>query len=375
MTLRQQPLRLLADDLTGALDSAAAFASGSEPVAVRWRGAVPQSGAIAIDSRTREASADQARAAVSSIAPPLFAAGAGLAFKKIDSLLRGQEAVEIAAILPLVQPTHCIIAPAFPAQRRITRDGRQYVREAGGDRAVLADLTADLERAGHHVAKIRAGGAVPTNISLWDVEDDCDLDTIVSAAAHLDRVLWVGSAGLASALARVTRPSINEGEIPLPRPLLGLVGSEHDIIRGQLAQLGAVHMLLDRNSRSSDGTIARRLATDGAVFASVDLPVGMSRRDAAAAIESRFADLLATLDSPGTLFAAGGETLRGLCEALGADRLEVTGEMRPGVPRSILRGGRWDGVAVVSKSGAFGGPDLLKQLVAASPANNAGAAA
>ena len=52
MTMCRQPLRLLADDLTGALDAAAAFASPSEPVAVCWRGEVPGAGAIALDSRT-----------------------------------------------------------------------------------------------------------------------------------------------------------------------------------------------------------------------------------------------------------------------------------------------------------------------------------
>ena len=147
-------------------------------------------------------------------------------------------------------------------------------------------------------------------------------------------------------------------------------------MRAQLRQLGPLHLLLDASGVAGHDALASRLAADGAVFASIDLPAGTSRRDAAAAIESRFADLLARLPRPGTLVAAGGETLRGLCEALRADRLDVTGEMMPGVPRSILRGGRWDGITVVSKSGAFGGPDLLKQLVAAaSPAAFAGAAA
>ncbi|CAH1662228.1 putative D-threonate kinase [Hyphomicrobiales bacterium] len=374
MDLRRQPLRLLADDLTGALDSAAAFASSAAPVAVRWHGAVPGAGAIAIDSRTREASADEAGITVSGIASVLFASGAGLAFKKIDSLLRGQEAAEMAAILNLVQPAYCIVAPAFPAQRRITRSGRQYVREAGSDRAVLANLAGDLERAGHHVTKIRAGEPVPVGISLWDAETDGDLDAIVAAAAELDAVLWVGSAGLAASLARAAHAGDDQAGTPLPRPVLGLVGSEHDVIRGQLAQLGPIHMLLDHAKSQTDSEVARRLVSDGAVFASVDLPAGISRRQAAVKIEARFADLLATLERPGTLVAAGGETLRGLCEALGAERLDVIGEIMPGVPRSILRGGRWDGISVVSKSGAFGGPDLLKLLVAEKPAALAGVA-
>jgi len=33
------------------------------------------------------------------------------------------------------------------------------------------------------------------------------------------------------------------------------------------------------------------------------------------------------------------------------------------VPASVMRGGRWDGVRVVSKSGAFGDPGLLARLL------------
>ena len=67
---------------------------------------------------------------------------------------------------------------------------------------------------------------------------------------------------------------------------------------------------------------------------------------------------------PGTLVAAGGETLRAICRGLGAHALETTGLVAPGVPRSAMRGGRWDGVAVVSKSGAFGADTLWRDLLA-----------
>ena len=51
--------------------------------------------------------------------------------------------------------------------------------------------------------------------------------------------------------------------------------------------------------------------------------------------------------------------------SLGAASLEVQGRILPGLPRSVLRGGLWDGVTVVSKSGAFGPPHLLRDLLAA----------
>jgi uncharacterized protein YgbK (DUF1537 family) len=52
-----------------------------------------------------------------------------------------------------------------------------------------------------------------------------------------------------------------------------------------------------------------------------------------------------------------------LCLALGARGLQVEGEVLPGLPASRFMGGGWDGVRVVSKSGGFGDPDLLRRLL------------
>ena len=53
-------LRLLADDLTGALDSAVFFATLAAPIAVTWRPCVT-GGSVAIDTGTHELDAAAAR--------------------------------------------------------------------------------------------------------------------------------------------------------------------------------------------------------------------------------------------------------------------------------------------------------------------------
>jgi len=373
MAMRQQPLRLLADDLTGALDSAAAFASPSQPIPVCWRGKVPARGAIAIDSRSREASPEHAQALVRKIAPALWPPGAGLAFKKVDSLLRGQEATELAAVLDLLRPTHCIIAPAFPAQQRTTRAGRQYAYSGDSCHIAPVDIAAELARAGHYVTLVKPGEGLPPGVSLWDAESDADLDAVVAAAGDQE-ILWVGAGGLAAALARAAGLERPARSASLLYPVLGLIGSEHTVTRAQLTRLGPSHRQLE-SANTEHGEIRRRLAERGVVFVTVDVPRGTERPTAAAHIEQIFAALLASLDRPGTIVVAGGETLRGICDALGADRLEVTGDIVPGVPHSTMRGGQWDALAVVSKSGAFGGPDLLAELVQGGPHAGAGAAA
>ncbi|WP_419539142.1 nucleotide-binding domain containing protein [Methylobacterium radiotolerans] len=98
-------------------------------------------------------------------------------------------------------------------------------------------------------------------------------------------------------------------------------------------------------------------------MASLALPAGTAREDAAAHIAGTFAGVIDRIPRPGTLLVAGGETLKALCLALGVARLDVTGQITPGLPRSTLRGGRWDGLPVVSKSGAFGTEGVWRDLL------------
>ena len=125
-------LRLIADDLTGALDTAAELAGLVGPVHVFWHGALPPElpDNAALDSGTRELDPAPAAALVTALAPAL--AGAGLAYKKVDSLMRGPTLAEAAACFRAGGWTQAVLAPAFPYQGRVTRGGVQHVRDLHG---------------------------------------------------------------------------------------------------------------------------------------------------------------------------------------------------------------------------------------------------
>jgi uncharacterized protein YgbK (DUF1537 family) len=349
-------LRILADDLTGALDSASRFVPLVGTVPVTWRtDALPPTAAI--DAGTRDHDAATAVATMQRLAPLL--AGADIAFKKIDSLLRGHVAMELAACMQHFD--HCVLAPAFPFQGRITRGGRQLARDGAGWRDTGVDLPAEL-------------AALGLTIAMQDATTDDDLDAIVVGGRALPgRVLWCGTGGLAGALAGsrgVACPS-------LPRPILALIGSDHSVSAQQLAATGErLHRIvaLGPNDSASDplqrdAIGASRIAAlhralqSGAAAVCVALPDGTPRADATHQIRHCFTAVLAAVPRPGTLVVAGGETLRQLCDALGVVALDVDGEVVPGVPTSILRGGAWDGQRIVSKSGAFGDAGFLAQLL------------
>ena len=101
------------------------------------------------------------------------------------------------------------------------------------------------------------------------------------------------------------------------------------------------------------------------VFALVRLtpPGAKSRTQAARHFAEEIARLSRSIGKPATLIIAGGETLKAQCLAVQARALRVLGRLEPGVPKSVIQGGAWAGVDVISKSGAFGPSGLWRNLL------------
>ncbi|MCL4744261.1 MAG: hypothetical protein KJZ83_02485 [Burkholderiaceae bacterium] len=367
---------IMADDLTGALDSAAQFADSAQPLFVRWSGwreGDPGAAGLAIDTNTRDRPPGEASATVADMA--VFLGDARLAFKKIDSLLRGHVVAEIAACLRTGRFTRCIVAPAFPYQGRVTVGGRQYVvdRSSGELGAPVGpNLARGFARAGLSTGVVPRGAALEANsepVLVCDATDDCDLLTVAAAGGRLpERVLWCGTAGLAAALAggAAPRPDLVDG------PTLAVIGSPHPVSRSQVAHvarerpeivvhLGAGVQVATRAIRELLERFGRAVLTLPPIVAGTDAEVQ-------AYVAAALTEVVTRIWRPYRLIAAGGATLTTICAAIAADSLEVLGQLVPGVPVSIARGGPWDGVQVISKSGAFGAPSLLGYLLDGSAA-------
>ncbi|MBE7203940.1 MAG: Hrp-dependent type III effector protein [Parafilimonas terrae] len=351
-------LRLIADDLTGTLDTAAGLTGLCGTVPVAWPEILPAraSGSLAIDSGTRERGAEEAVRIMHSLSSRLD--GADIAFKKLDSLMRGPWAAELAATVKAGGWRRCIVAPAFPYQGRVTVGGRQQVRRGEDWVPVSADIAQILREAGLPARRAAVADGPVEGVAIYDAATDEDLAAIAALPAD-GSVLWCGSGGLAATLAGGTKPPC-DGR--LEGPVLGLFGSDREETGAQLAACGPVQLVLTHGAPHRD-LILDRLSRDGAVMASLDLPSGTAREAAARQIAEVFATLINDLPRPGSLLVAGGETLKALCLALSVECLDVTGQIAPGLPRSMLRGGRWDGLPVVSKSGAFGTSGIWRDLL------------
>ena len=348
-------LRLIADDLTGALDTAAQFTGriGPLPVLLDRMTAAPEA-SYALNLSCRDG---DERTAVACTRDSLGCySGADVAFKKIDSLLRGHWAAELAEIVKSGRFRRIVLAPAVPAQGRLTRDGLQMLSQPSGGRSLIKDVAAELER--HGVSSRGADG----DVLLLDAESDADLDAIAQRYANEPATLWCGAAGLARALAQESPRAAR----PLHQPHLVIVGSRHPVTLRQVEVFRAAHPDWSAPMGAEPSFIGRVLTTLEAVGCCVvlpDLPPGLTEMEAAEPIALGLELLSGRLPRLGGLTVVGGETFAALCRVLKATRLSVDGEFLHGVPASRMESGLWSGTFCASKSGAFGEPDwLLKHL-------------
>jgi uncharacterized protein YgbK (DUF1537 family) len=353
-------LRIVADDLTGALDTAAPLAALAGPLPVFWRPDQVPAGAtsFALDTESRD---------VPPAAPGWLdaLAGADLAYKKIDSQLRGSTASEIAACLSGGHFASALIAPAFPAQQRITRGGCQYWRAGPALpwQPVPGDLPGALRASGVDLHLARSAAEVGSGgFFLCDAESEDDLRALAAAGRRLSApLLWVGSAGLARALAGA--PPVSALPVLEP-PLWMIIGSHHPVTVAQIAALeGRAPELVVEVSPGGDLEPAiERISDRDRVAIVMAVPDGTGAERAGPFFERTLRTLADRLPAPRSLVVSGGATLHRLVSVLGTAALLVDSEALPGVPCSQLQGGEWHGAVFISKSGGFGEPRLLIRL-------------
>src|SRR5581483_5716599 len=354
-------IRIVADDLTGALDSAVQFTARAGPIPVFLRAPPAAEGNGALDTASRERPLAEAieRASLGAA----FLAGADIAFRKIDSQMRGHWPAELKATLDSGFAS-CVLAPAYPAQGRVTRSGRQWLRGPSRElRPLGPDIQAALAEAGIGRPAFRGTQAAGAGVvRVFDAESDGDLRQVVAEARAMPKpVLWCGSAGLAAALGGGAR------RIDLSdAPSLAIVGSHHPASLAQVER--ALAGLPPRanvavTAEGDYGTgIETALGAHGVALVTFPFAGVTEPAAAAAEIRRRLARMIAALRPPPLLFATGGETLRAIGEIIGATSFVVDGEIEPGVPVSTIGGGAWAGVRVISKSGGFGDEAFLARL-------------
>ncbi|VBB07687.1 Hypothetical protein LUCI_2952 [Lucifera butyrica] len=410
-------MAVIADDLTGANDTAVQFAKFGITScvlldAIGQNGLSDSADVLVLDTDSRAATPAVAYDKVQRVCQTLQAAGVRKVYKKVDSTLRGNLGAEIEAAADIFQPELIVIAPAFPGNNRITigsyhllnqmpvswteiaEDPKSPVRESRLPELLKQQTKCKvgfipLPVVTEGITAIQAAIATRLNLGekwlVFDAVTDDNLRQIAAAAMVYNRVLWVGSAGLAERLPELYgwQSDSKSHNTPVGGPVLIVAGSVSRITRKQieiflqqsatrLIEVNASAVLNDWYKEvercvltvnelfmaGNDVVIASAVAAD-AVDSAVTAGgrFGLDKNEISnriAVVLGHIAFELAKKIQLAGMVLTGGDTAVNVCRALGAGSLEILAEVVPGIPIGRLNGGPFSGMRVVTKAGAFG---------------------
>ena len=417
-------LAVIADDLTGANDTALQFARQGMHAFVQLgiEDGFPGDGeVVVVDTDSRELACGEAYRRMHAICRSLRESKPSCIYKKIDSTLRGNWGAEVAAADDALAPSLVVIAPAYPAQGRTTVDGVHLLHGVPIERTEIghvpktpvheSDLPAMLAqqapgksvtvlplqtlRAGEEEARKRMAEALAEG-RRWivsDIAEDADFARLLAALRGKGNILWVGSAGLAGSLASFYGW---KGSEPKPMPVrdgsvLVFAGSVSHTTQRQIRtlnemcgvrtlRLSARHILEDEGAAAADAKAIESLVAAGedVLLASAESDAdvaeavrigrthGLSGRAVSERVAAHIAAIAKRLDFAGVagIVATGGDTAVHICRAMGVQQIEVLREVEPGVPLGRIEGAR-EPLCIVTKAGAFGSPRAFVHALAA----------
>ena len=430
MMINSNTTCIIADDLTGANDTALQFSlkgancqilledTSSEPLNMKgtqvW----------AISTETRNLDADLAvHKVVDATNRFKEMICADYYFKKIDSTLRGNIAVEVLAVLETLGMDVAIMVPAFPQEGRVTIGGYHLLKgvpiertemardphspifeshiptlmayQLGEERADLigaVELKTVMKGAGPIIKSLKELIESGKKIIVMDAVSTVDIEQIILAMSKLEyNILPVGAAALAHELceywyADSELQHINKTIPVLPKLIVS--GSATNITAKQIEKLEQSDEFDDNtlfvklDLKTIVGGVQEELVTrvvqnlgannivvvhtsdllkdfDG--FSEDSLNAELTKSGLANAITEFLAELTRRVleVKDAILISLGGETSYKCCRAIGASQLQLIVEVAPAIALCLDHEAHW----IVTKSGNLGGVNMLIDIL------------
>jgi uncharacterized protein YgbK (DUF1537 family) len=413
---------ILADDLTGANDTAIQFVKRGLRSLVAACGNPPDSrelaeyDVISINTDSRGMTGDEAYNTVRRVLER-FEPSKYLIYKKTDSVLRGNPGRELAAVMDALGVSLAVAAPSFPANRAVLEKGMLYSGGGSGGKDAVRIFASGTGRRTENIPldQARSGAAAlalclnarnKSGVSVFvvDAVTDEDLRLVYEASTLLEKPhVLAGSAGLANQLAASFTGGAGEaaGEGSRPgtpgfaksdAPVLVIAGTRQGETAAQIQALSrAMNIPVIRFNVSlleeggdaltaayneaagliQSGAKACVIAVDsmfGGEAPAGGLVSDFAEGDAAAAAISGALGLLTRRLCGEFDFAAlvstGGDTSLAVCRSLEINGIEPLAEICPGIPLGRIAGGAYTGRLIVTKSGRFGDSGALAEICA-----------
>ena len=406
---------VIADDYTGSNDCGVQLKNrGLSAVTVLSKGYLNDIygyDVIVMDSETRSMTKENSCKAIKEIGTNIKGLmGSNIVFKKIDSTLRGYIGIEIEALDNVLNPELIVFAPAYPKNNRTTVHGIHYFNGVPIDKTELSkdpknpivtsnikkilETDSDLNFLHVQLESIR-NNEIHTILNQsnsrcfsFDGEVDGDLDIIVKQVLSLNKkVLWVGSAGLIDSIINMLSPVAERYN-----PVLAVVGSinstsaaqaqeamEDEKVFGLKIDIESVILSPEKEKNriltetimhmdaGSDVLLATALESDQVVTAScLSKSLGLTLNE----ISSKIADFMGSavyeilrFRRISGMFLTGGDTAINVINKLSAKGSVLVREIELGVPLVSLFGGPYEGLPIITKAGAFGKLDTIKNSI------------
>ncbi len=326
-----------------------------------------------------------------------------LIYKKIDSTLRGNVGKEIDAVLDTGCADIAVLVPALPKMGRVTVGGYHLIEQvpvsrsfyAGGfTQSYLPELLRGQTECQVGYVSLQIVESGPESLSQQLIREhkrgssiifcDCcnrdDLKNIKQAVFGLKlKVLPVGTAGLFEELFHKDEPRSS--------PCLIVCGSLNQKTRSQLVKLideertGYLELdLLSILSRDQQDEFRHSLLEGEAILNQgknlvIATPrkcwgIKIKERKKMDMVKSQIDQCLAHLTKHfieryplAGVIVTGGDTAKALLDSLQAQGIEVVDELEFLVPVGVVKGGRWEGMTIITKTGGFGGEDVFLKAV------------
>ena len=257
-------LLIIADDLTGALDTGVKFSQKGAYTEIcidypEYRKTGKTADVLVVNTDSRHLPMTEAYKRVFDVVSYMYERGVRKFYKKTDSVLRGNVGSEIRAMQDAVKGVPVFFAPAYPTLGRTTVNGIQYVDGVPVSETIFgkdpfspvlfSDIAELINTQNAGIAKKIPAGVIPEGesdeIFIFDAENDGDLADI-ARNLYCSPLLMGGCGGFANAvfdrcgLYKKTsgrRQVLSASGIYLPNKAVVFSGSLNPVTQSQTAAL------------------------------------------------------------------------------------------------------------------------------------------
>jgi D-threonate/D-erythronate kinase len=373
---------LIADDLTGAADTSAPFASHG--LSTRLLLDIQQETSTttqvtALSTRSRELDPEPAKEAVDHACRWVDQHGlsSSLLFKKIDSTLRGHIADELSVFVDHFNVDRIMVSPAFPSQGRTTLHGKHHVHGIPVSKTTFArnNFTDNLperfrkitDLPKHHIpietlrgTKQLSSFFEQSGMFIPDIQSDADMQRFVQAALEAGVTHFCGAAGLGRALAHALGEKASDATAfeMCARPLLIVAGSRNQATVDQVESARKTGVpVVSFNAGDSD--VAREAEFhlsrgDNVIMSSQSPRTEEFTPETVRQVLGKLVREIIQSAPPGMLVMTGGDVAAAICRELDVTAVTLYGEIEPGMPVGSLESSQVAGLPILTKAGGFG---------------------